>query len=70
MHDENPQTTEAIRLLRDWGFPGLTVSGAVEILVAKGFRPSNLTAVSIDDAIAWADILRGAGIKNVPRSAA
>lgn len=66
MHDDNPNTTEAIRLLRDYGFPGMTVSGAVEILVSKGFRPSDLSAVSLDDAIQWSHVLRGVGIRSVP----
>lgn len=66
MHDDNPDTTRAIRILRDLGWATMTVSDAVECLISKGFRPSDLTAVSIDDAIEWATMLRSVGIVSVP----
>lgn len=55
---DNPDTTAAIKILRGRGYHGITVSGAVDILVAAGFRPSRLTAVSLDDCIEWANLLR------------
>jgi hypothetical protein len=66
MRDDNPDTTQAIRILRDRGYDGMTVSGAIDILVGAGFRPSALSAVSIDDAIFWANQLRAARITTVP----
>jgi hypothetical protein len=70
MYDDNPDTTRAIRILRDTGWSNMTVSDAVERLIASGFRPSSLSAISIDDALFWAGELRAARITTVPRSAA
>jgi hypothetical protein len=58
MHADNPDTTRAIRILRDTGWSNMTVSDAVERLIANGFRPSALSAISLDDAIQAASNLR------------